>query len=94
MSVEELTEDLEQAWTEEDTEEFKIIDTDRDQLISRGELFSYISEGLDNIEHTEVTGAEASEDNDKNIDTFFETQDLDKDGVISYEEFQAKHDEL
>ena len=94
MSLEELTAESEKEWTEEETEEMKRIDTDDDQLLSRDELFNYISKELDNRDNTDEANAEAPEDNEKVLDTFFETQDLDKDGVISYEEFQAKHDEL
>ena len=94
MSLEELTADSEKEWTEEETEEMKRIDTDEDQLLSRDELFNYISKELDARDNTDETDAEEPEDNEKIVDTFFETQDLDKDGVISYEEFQAKHDEL
>ena len=75
-------------------EEMKLIDTDDDQLISRGELLIYISKGLDNLDGTEAASADESEDHDEVVDTFFKTQDLNKDGVISYEEFHAEHDEL
>ena len=94
LSLEELTADSEKEWTEEETEEMKRIDTDEDELLSRDELFSYISKELDDRDNTEEIDGEEPEDNEKILDTFFETQDLDKDGVISYEEFQAKHDEL
>ena len=94
LSMEELTADSENEWTGEETEEMKRIDTDADQLLSRDELFRYISKELDDRQSNEPTDTEEPESNDNIVDTFFETQDLDKDGVISYEEFQAKHDEL
>lgn len=82
-------------WTEEEKDEMEAIDEDGDQKLSRDELLAYITKELDERESVEPTDDEEEpEGNEKIVDTFFETQDFDKDGVISYDEFKSKHDEL
>ena len=93
--MEELMAGSEKEWTEEEKDEMRSIDEDGDQKLSREELLSYISKELEERESAQPTDDEEEpESNEKIVDTFFETQDLDKDGVISYDEFISKHDEL
>ena len=91
--MQELMNEDEADWKEEEQEEIKAIDTDGDGKLSREELTKYIAQEHDEIkdEGEEEDTAEAKEGY---IKQFFDRQDLDKDGVITYEEFHAIRDEL
>ena len=91
--MQELMNEDETDWKEEEQEEIKAIDTDGDGKLSREELTKYIAQEHDEIkdEGEEEDTAEAKEGY---IKQFFDRQDLDKDGVITYEEFHAIRDEL
>ena len=78
---------------EDEQDEIKAIDTNGDGKLSKEELSNYIER-----EHEETVEKDKKEDpaeaKEGYINQFFETQDLDKDGVITYEEFHANRDEL
>jgi len=78
---------------EDEQDEIKAIDTNGDGKLSKEELSNYIER-----EHEETEEEDEKEDpaeaKEGYINQFFETQDLDKDGVITYEEFHANRDEL
>jgi len=93
LSMNELFDEGETEWKEEEQEEIKAIDTDGDGKLSKEELSNYIQR-----EHEETEDEGETEDpaeaKEGYINQFFEKQDLDKDGVITYEEFHANRDEL
>ena len=76
---------------EEADAELKAIDKNGDKKLSREELLNYLEE-----EHNHPANNEPMDEEElkENIDEFFEKKDIDNDGVVSYEEFNAKHDEL
>ena len=67
------------------------MDTDGDQKISRDELFKYL---LKHSKLSEEVSGVGAENKNTIINEMFSTQDTDKDGVLSFEEFKAEHDEL
>ena len=93
LSMNELFDEGETEFKEEEQEEIKAIDTDGDGKLSKEELSNYIER-----EHEESEEEDEKEDpaeaKEGYINQFFEKQDLDKDGVITYEEFHANRDEL
>ena len=78
---------------EDDQKEFDAMDRDGDGKLSREELVKNFAPEHDEMKDKGEEGdtAEAQEDY---INQFFEKQDIDKDGVITYEEFHAIRDEL
>ena len=83
--------DGEAEMEEEQQSELKAIDTNGDKKLSREEILNYLEQ-----EHNHPANNESMDENElkENIDEFFESKDIDNDGVVSYEEFNAKHDEL
>ena len=91
LSMKELLNEGETEWKEEEQEEIKSIDTDGDGKLSKEELLNYIEREDEKGEGEKVDSAE---DKEGYINQFFEKQDIDKDGVITYEEFHTNRDEL
>ena len=89
----ELFDEGETEWKEEEQEEIKAIDTDGDGKLSKEELSNYIEREHEETEEEGEKG-DPAEAKEGYINEFFEKQDLDKDGVITYEEFHADRDEL
>lgn len=67
------------------------MDTDGDQKISRDELLKFL---LKRINRSEEASGAGAENKNTMIDEMFLTQDIDKDGVLSFEEFKSEHDDL
>ena len=76
---------------DEQQSELEKIDADGDKHLSKEEIIQYL---MDQHDHSEEDPSANEEDVKQNVDDFFENQDADKDGVISYEEFNNQHDEL
>ena len=75
----------------EQHDELKEIDMNGDGKLSKQELLNYLEKEHNHPESNEPMG---DEDIKEHIDDFFEKQDIDNDGVVSYEEFNVKHEEL
>lgn len=93
LSFQELLDDGE-GETEDQKEqhdELKEIDMNGDGKLSKQELLNYLEKEHNHPESNEPMG---DEDIKEHIDDFFEKQDIDNDGVVSYEEFNVKHEEL
>lgn len=76
---------------------FKMVDADDDQMISREEIQSYLTQQLEQQKGEMPDGQmdEMLQNQDKLIEEIFQHEDADKDGFISHEEFSGpKHDEL
>ena len=73
---------------EEEKKHMMEMDTNGDEKISRDELFKYL------LKHSEHSEEGSGKNKNKIIDDMFSTQDIDNDGVLNYEEFDAEHDEL
>ena len=93
LGMQELLNEGETEWKEEEQEEIKAIDTNGDGKLSKEELSNYIAKEHDEYDEKEDE-EDSSEAKEGYIKQFFERQDLDKDGVITYDEFHANHDEL
>ena len=78
---------------EEDQKEFGAADIDGDGKLSREEVAKIFAQEHDEMED-EGEEADTAEAKEGYINQFFERQDIDKDGVITYEEFHAIRDEL
>jgi len=91
LSFQELLDEGEGEMEEEQQSELEAIDKNGDKKLSREELINYLEE-----EHNHEGDNEPMDEDEReeHIDDFFEKQDIDKDGVVSYEEFNSKHDEL
>ena len=91
LSFQELLDDGEGDMEEEQQSELEAIDKNGDKKLSKEELINYLEE-----EHNHPGDNEPMDEDEReeHIDDFFEKQDIDKDGVVSYEEFNSKHDEL
>jgi len=73
---------------EEEKKHMMEMDTNGDEKISRDELFKYL------LKHSEHSEEGSGKNKNKIIDDMFSSQDIDNDGVLNYEEFDAEHDEL
>lgn len=76
---------------------FKMVDADEDQMISREEIQTYLTQQLEQQKGEMPEGQldEMLQNQDKLIEEIFQHEDADKDGFISHEEFSGpKHDEL
>lgn len=93
LSMKELMNEEEGDWEEEEQKEIKAIDTDGDGKLSREEIAKYIAQEHGEMEDEGEEG-DTAEAKEGYINQFFERQDIDKDGVITYEEFHAIRDEL
>ena len=102
LTMAELTHELGHKMTEEESKELKAIDANGDGAVSKEELSTYISkesakgQQQDNEDGTIHAGdaKQLPQYTEDDVDAFFEIQDADKDGFISYEEFKAEHSEL
>eukprot|EP00092_Neocalanus_flemingeri_P028519 GFUD01030971.1.p1 GENE.GFUD01030971.1~~GFUD01030971.1.p1 ORF type:complete len:218 (+),score=66.45 GFUD01030971.1:114-767(+) len=78
---------------------FKQIDIDSDMALSKEEISSYLRQQVESMKDAEgEQGEEARkmfEDQDKLVEEIFATEDKNKDGLITHDEFSGpKHDEL
>ena len=82
---------------------FKQIDINRDMVLSKYEISSYLKHQVEAMMHAGIEQEEVArkmiEDQEKYkeklVEEIFDHEDLDKDGLISHDEFTGpKHDEL